>query len=80
MARTRGRQDQETCPRVLGRPGAVGRAMNTDDPWTNDRFPRVITVGPQSYDSTVNLPRGSRARSSETGPVEVNALRFILCR
>jgi len=29
--------------------------MNTDDPWTNDRLPREITVDPQSYGTTADL-------------------------
>ncbi|EFN72652.1 hypothetical protein EAG_06836 [Camponotus floridanus] len=56
--------DVSSCFRTT----AVGRAMNTDDPWTNDRFPRVITVGPQSYDSTMERYLESFMKKHKSGP------------
>jgi len=43
-----------TKPATSSRFRPAARAMNTDDPWTNDRLPREITVDPQSYGTTAD--------------------------
>jgi len=46
--------DRSTKPATSSRFRPAARAMNTDDPWTNDRLPREITVDPQSYGTTAD--------------------------